>query len=301
MAKLKGKRDADSNRYAVELDGVFAGWLADVAGASACGDVETGPTGRRYSRRDKLQCRAWPGMPKSFYAWVLRSFGEPIAGSDGAITLVGSDGLQLSRMLLEDVVITSLTVPAIDDACRERAKIGLTLSPGGVRHMYRRARPIVGEAQERRAPAPATDHRIEIDGLIEECSFITRVEALTIAQEIDLDATRGLRRTAPVSATSLVVVLPEHKASGFFRWRERVPPGQASRRTATVTIGDPEVGFSVVLHDLRLLELTLLEPPADADDGREGTAEGEVLQRMRRDLRVEMAASAVGFCFLPGK
>lgn len=299
MARSKGKRDAYTNKYAVELDGVFAGWLADVAGASVSGDVETGPTGRRYSRRDQLVCRAWPGLPRSFYAWVERSFASPIAGSDGAITLVGPDGQQLSRMLLEDVVVTSLTVPAIDVRSRERAKIELTLSPGGVRHTARRARSIAERVMAQRAPSPATDHRIEIDGLIEECSFISRVEALTIAQTLAIGGGRGLVREGERAASSLVVLLPESKARGFFHWRERVPLGQASRRTATVTFGQPEVGFSVVLHDLRLMDLRVEECFVPDDDG--DLEQGEVLQRQSRDVRVEMAASSVGFCFLPGK
>ncbi len=299
--KKQRKRDASSNKYAVELDGVFAGWLADVAGASASGGVETGPTGRRYSRRDELVCRAWPGLPRSFYAWVERSFGSHVAGSDGAITLVDSEGRQLSRTLLEDVVVTSMTVPAVDDGSRERAKIELTLSPGGVRYSARRARVLPAEALAERVPTPATDYRIEIDGLIEECSFISRVEALTIAQKIDIRGERGLARVGELAATSLVVVLPEAKARGFFRWRDRVPLGQATRRTATVTIGQPEVGFSVVLHDLSLVELKVRERLGpDIDDGDE-LEQGEVLQRQRLDVRAEMAASAVGFCFLPGK
>ncbi len=298
MARSKGKRDADTNKYAVELDGVFAGWLADVAGASVSGDVETGPTGRRYSRRDQLVCTAWPGLPRSFYAWVERSFGEPIAGSDGAITLVGSEGQQLSRMLLEDVIVTSLTVPSVDARSRERAKIELTLSPGGVRHTARRAPSIAERVMAQRPPSPATDHRIEIDGLVEECFFISRVEALTIAQSLVLGGRRGLVREGELRASPLVVLLPESKARGFFRWRERVPLGQASRRTATVTFGDKEVGFSVVLHDLRLMDLRIEESLIPTDDG--DLEEGEVLQRNSRDVRVEMAASSVGFCFLPG-
>ncbi|MCB9567556.1 MAG: hypothetical protein H6710_10165 [Myxococcales bacterium] len=299
MARKQAPRDATSNRYAVELDGVFAGWLADVAGASASGDVETGPTGRRYSRRDELLCRCWPAMPRSFYAWVERSFAEPVLGSDGAITLVDSEGHQLSRMLLEDVVVTSFKVPACDASSCGRAKVELLLSPGGIRHTARRARRLGDEPLAARAPGEALPHRVEIDGLVEECSFIRRIEALTVSQTIALEAGVGLVRQGPVRAGPLVMIIPEHKAGGFFRWRESLPLGTASRRTATVTVGDPEVGFSVVLHDLILQRVDVL--PGSEDEGDEGGAlQGEVLQRQRRDLRIEALASSVGFCFLPG-
>ena len=70
-------------------------------------------------------------------------------------------------------------------------------------------------------------------------------------------------------------------------------PEAVSQRIATVTLGIPEVGFSVVLHNLRLLEVTPLEGPT--------IGEGEAPVKVRRDVRVVMGASAVGFVFLPGK
>lgn len=293
MGRQPPKRGAASNKYVVELDGVFAGWLADVAGATACGDVETGPAGRRYSRRDELVCRCWPGMPQPFYAWIERSFGDPLLASDGALALVDPGGHQLSRMLWQEGVVTSLTVPATDAECREDAKVTLTLSPSATRHTHRRAQRIPSAAEECREPAPATDLRLEIDGLAEECHFIRRIEALTIAQSIAFVPGQGLVREGAVTAGPLTVVLPEHRAQGFFQWQSRMGPDAVSQRIATVTLGTVEVGFSVVLHNLRLLEVTPIEGPT--------FGEGEAPVKARRDVRVVMGASAVGFVFLPGK
>lgn len=291
MLRQPPKRDAASNKYVVELDGVFAGWLSDVAGATACGDVETGPSGRRYSRRDEIVCRCWPGMPQPFYAWIERSFGDPPLASDGAIALVDPDGQQLSRMLWQEGVITSFTVPMTDAESREAAKVSLTLSPTATRHTHRRAQQVPAVAQEHRVPAPASGLRLDIDGLAEECHFIRRTEALTISQEIDFAPGRGLFRDGPVVASPLAVILPENRATGFFQWQNRMGPDAVSQRIATVTLGTPEVGFSVVLHNLRLLEVTPLEGSTPV--------EGEGRPRPRRDVRAVMAASSVGFVFLP--
>lgn len=293
MVRQPPKRGAASNKYVVELDGVFAGWLSDVAGATACGDVETGPAGRRYSRRDEMICRCWPGMPQAFYAWIERSFGDPLLASDGALALVDPDGQQLSRMLWQEGVVTSFTVPTTDAECRDDAKVSLTLSPSATRHTHRRAQQVPAAAQESREPAPATDLRLEIDGLAEECHFIRRVEALTISQSIVFVPGQGLCREGRARASALAVVLPEHRAQGFFQWQGRMGPDAVSQRIATVTLGTEEVGFSVVLHNLRLCEVTRLEGPT--------AGEGEGPQRVRRDVRVVMEGGAVGFVFLPGK
>ena len=289
--KRSSKRAAEGNKYAVEIGGAFAGWLSDVSGATACGAMETGPSGRVRSRRDEIVCACWPAMPRPFFEWIARSFADPIAGADGSIALVDPGGDLLSQMLFDEAVVTGLTVPAIDKVTRDAAKLGFKFSPGRVRQSYRRGQRVAPAAQAERAPPPPLDHRLEIDGLAEECSFIARFEALTIVQSIAALPGEHLRRAGPPVATPLKVVLPESKARGFVQWAERAPRGAATQRTATLTLGAPEVGFSVVLHNLRLVKLTYEDTTLDGD----GPA------RLKRDVKVELLGTSVGFCFLPGK
>ncbi len=291
MAGKSSKRGPDTNKYVVEIGGEYAGWLADVSGATACGDMETGPRGRIRNRRDEIACACWPAMPRPFFAWIERSFGEAVRGTDGSIALVDPDGNLLSQMLFQEGVVTGLHVPGHDRTTREAAKLGIKFSPGGVQQSYRRAQRVPPEINAERSPRPAHDLRLDIDGLAEECSFVRRFEAMSVVQSISARPGEGLVRSRPVAATPLKITLPESKARGFVQWYERVPRGAASQRTATLTLGAPEVGFSVVLHHLRLVKLTY----------EEATLDGEGPSRLRRDAKVEMIATTVDFCFLPGK
>ena len=74
-----GKRARTSNKYAVELDGRPAGWLTDLSGATAAGEL-----GSPAGRYEELALRCWPAMPRAFFDWILRSFAaQPAAGRQG--------------------------------------------------------------------------------------------------------------------------------------------------------------------------------------------------------------------------
>ena len=133
---------------------------------------------------------------------------------------------------------------------------------------------------------------LQIDGLEEVCCHIKRIEGLVVRQRVRRSLAEGgltVEREAPGIYTSpLVVTLPEGKGQGFMRWREACEAGKSNGRTATMVLGSPSVGFTVVLHGVRPVRIDEL-PAADSDDPR------------RRDLRVELKARDVAFALAPGK
>lgn len=273
------KRGPASNKYALELQGRHCGWLTDVAGMSASGELG-GPGCGKY---EELELRCWPGMPRPFYAWIERSFAEAPGAEDGEIVLADDGFHELSRLRWRSGVVAEFSVGACDIGQSEHARLTLKFSPQGSVRSYVGGE-LVGEALDTRWPAPPADPALHIDGLEEACSQLRRIEALSIRQRIErVRDDHGVRvlRSGAVTTSPLVLVLPEHKAHGFHRWQEACAAGRSNGRTATLALGSPAVGFTVVLQHVRPVRIV-----------EAGEGEGR-----RRDLRVELRVGAVGFAF----
>lgn len=279
------RRGRPSNRYAVELDGRPCGWLTDLAGAASGGEL-----GSPAGRYEELTLRCWPAMPRGFYEWVMRSFAAQPQGCDGLLVLADDNDRELSRLRWMDGVVTEFATTAIDAAALDTAKVALKVSPQRSQRGEVLGPELPAAAVDTRRPQPASMPGLQIDGLEEVCSHIKRVEGLVIRQRVRRSDDGCIReREAPgIYASPLVITLPEGKGQGFVRWREACELGKSNGRTATMVVGSPAVGFTVVLHGVRPLRTEELAA-ADSDDPR------------RRDLRVELRARDVAFALAPGK
>lgn len=285
MKTAPSKRGPTSNKYALELDGRPCGWLTDVAGALAVGEL--GGEGRP-GRYEELTLRCWPGMPREFYAWVAASMSSEPAPARGDVILADDGNAEMSRMSFEGGVITELALASYEYGFRDSLKLALKFSPHSSRRSYTGGH-LGGEVMEARRPLPATDPELHIDGLEEACAQVRRIEGLVIRQRIERprgeDGAHVVHRLGPPTAGRMSLVLAENKALGFIRWREAVEAGRSNGRAATLTLGAPAVGFTVVLQQVRPARIA--EEPGEPVEGR------------RRELRVELEARGVEFAFAP--
>lgn len=279
------KRGRPSNRYAVELDGRPCGWLTDLAGAAVGGEL-----GSAAGRYEELTLRCWPAMPRSFYEWVLRSFAPEPEASDGLLVLADDADRELSRLRWMAGVVTEFATTAIDAASLETAKLALKFSPQRSQRGEALGPPLSAGATETRRPLPAAMPILQIDGLEEACSHISRVEGLVIRQRIRRSIEEGPprieREAQGIYSSPLVLTVPEAKAFGFIRWLEACEAGKSNGRTATMMLGAPSVGFTIALQGVRPVRID--ELPGDEDP-------------RRRELRVELKAREVAFALAPAK
>ncbi|MDC0675642.1 hypothetical protein [Nannocystis radixulma] len=285
MKTAPSKRGPTSNKYALELDGKPCGWLTDVSGALAVGELGGD---RKPDRYEELTLRCWPGMPHDFYAWVAASMAGQPSPVRGEVILADDGNAEMSRLSFGGGVITELALASYEYGFRDSLKLSLKFSPHTSRRSYSGGH-LGGEAIEARRPLPATDPELHIDGLEEACSQVRRIEGLLIRQRIERpsgeEGLRVVHRVGPTAVGRLALVLAENKALGFTRWLEAVESGRSNGRAATLTLGAPAVGFTVVLQQVR--PARIIEEPGDVGDSR------------RRELRVELDARGVEFAFAP--
>lgn len=277
-----GRRGPTSNKYALELDGRHCGWLTDLAGAIAVGELGAA------SRFEELTLRSWPGMPRGFYQWVARSFAAEPHAADGLLQLADDDFRELSRLRWSGGVVTEFATTAIDLVAVEAMKIVLKFSPRTTqRGEPSRVSPpeLSGPALDTRWPSSSGLPTLQIDGLEEACCGLKRIEGLSIRQRVRRAPGR-CEREGGVTVGPLVVTLAEVKAQGFVRWLEACEAGRSNGRAGSLVIGAASVGFTVGLQGLRPVRID--EVPGSGDE-------------RRRDVRVELAARDVAFALAQGK
>jgi hypothetical protein len=279
------KRGSTSNKYALVLRGLHAGWLTDVAGALAVGELG----GEGSGRYEELVLRCWPGMPREFFEWVAESFAAQPGTRDGDVILADDGDSEVSRMAFQGGVVTELQLPPFEPGLRDIVKIGLKFSPRASKRTYAGGH-LGGETLDLRRPTAPTDVELHIDGLEEACSQVRRIEGLTIRQVIDRSRREEgtpVKRTGAPSVTPLTIVLAESKAQGFERWLEACQSGRSDGRAATLTLGSQAVGFTLVLRQAR--PISIIEEPGDGSEGR------------RREVRIVLAARGAEFMFAPAR
>jgi hypothetical protein len=285
-----GKRGRTSNKYSIELDGRHCGWLTDVSGAAAGGEL--GQTAGRY---EELTVRCWPAMPRGFFQWVLRSFAATPEASDGLLVLADDSDRELSRLRWLGGVVTEFATTAIDIASAESAKLALKFSPRLSQRGEALGPELAPAVVDIRRPLPAAMPIFQVDGLEEACSHIKRFEGLVVRQRVrrasgdqGVQGVQLEREAQGIYTSPLVLTLPESKGQGFRRWLEACEAGKSNGRTATLLVGAASVGFTLALHGVRPVRIDDLAA-ADSDDPR------------RRDLRVELRARDIAFALAPGK
>lgn len=279
------KRGPTSNKYALALQGRHCGWLTDVAGALAVGEL--GGEGRS-GRYEELALRCWPGMPEAFYRWVVASLADPPEAQDGELVLADDGFSEISRLGFRAGVVTELSLPEHEAGLADRTKLRVKFSPQSMRRSYHDGY-ISGEAVDTRKPAPATEVALHIDGLEEASSQVRRIEGLAVRQRVErVRADEGVlvRRVGPLQIDPLHVILAENRAHGFVRWLQSCEAGKSNGRVATLALGLASVGFTLELSQVRPMRITE-EPGAEAEDGR------------RKEVRVVLGIRAVRFAFAP--
>jgi len=227
-AAIKGPARAPGN-YAIELDGVHAGFIASAEGGNAAGDVVTEKQGPDLVQRkhignvkyEDIAVTFGAGMRKGFYEWIKASLDHNAMLKNGAIVAADFDYKEQSRLNFFNALITEVGFPALDAASKDAAKITVKFAP----EYTERA-----GGNEGTLPAVAKQHknflvsnfRLDIGGL--DCRRVNKIDAFTIKQKIVEnpvgDGHDAEREPAYLEIPNLVITLPETAAGGFYDWHE---------------------------------------------------------------------------------
>jgi len=229
----KAERSYTAGKYALEIDGQFAGWLESAEGGHATSDV-VGEKAERESIQRKhiagvkyeditVTCGA--GMSRNFYEWIRASLDKQYSRKSGALIACDYDFREMSRTEWSNALITEVGFPACDAASKDAAKMTIKFSPETTRMSTRTGASAGGvysgglNAQVQKKWLPA-NFRLQIAGLEAACTRVNKIEAIVVKQVASAGAPRW-------QVSNLVVTLPERDADLFSKWHEESVKGGA--------------------------------------------------------------------------
>jgi hypothetical protein len=215
--------------FALELDGVQAGFLEATEGGEAYGDVieETvGPdlvvrkhlAGVRYSDI-AIECGA--GMTNDIYTWIADMLGRKATRKSGAIVALDYTYTERRRMTFSQALVTEVAFPPLDAASKDSAHLAVKITPEFTqRSSGSGAKQGASVTKGTQKQWRQSNFRLTIDGL--DCTRVSRIESLAVRQAVVEDAVGELRdylkQPYAVDVGDLVVTLPESHAQDWYAW-----------------------------------------------------------------------------------
>ena len=278
-----------SGKFALELDGKDAGWLASAEGGYATADIfeeKLGPDHvvRKHIGAPKyedltIECGA--GMSGAFYDWIRSTLAGTWARKDGALVAVDYNLKQQSRLTFTQALIREVAFPALDAASKDAARLTVKIAPELTRYQRPSADGAKAAVDVKQKKWSQANFRLKLDGL----SFpgVSKIAPIVVTTAIVENAVGELREyqkePAHAEYSDLVVTLAERDAQGFVDWHEdfviKGNNGPDREKSGTLELLGPdlkEVLFTLSFSGLGIYRLAPEKVEAGTDAIRRLTA-----------------------------
>jgi hypothetical protein len=203
----------EGEHFALEIDGVPAGFVHNVSGGAAVGDVVTeklGPDniqkkhigGVKYS---DITVQVGMAQAKGMYNWIKASFDRAAVAKSGVIKACDADFRVRSVGSFQNALISEITFPACDGAAKDPAYMTVKFSPEATSFAEGS-----GNVSSAGAKPPDVGFKLEIDGV--SSKRVSKIDAFTVKQ----DFAGGTKDPVLLEIPDLSVALSE--GSGLSSW-----------------------------------------------------------------------------------
>lgn len=227
------KRSFTAGKFALDLNGDFAGWIQSMEGGQATADVVTEKLGSDLIwhkhiagvKYEDIKISCGTSMSKSFYEWIQASLDHKVTRFDGALIMADYNFKEVSRLNFFQALVTEVGFPALDAASKDAAKMSVSCAPELCRFVRKPGSTIKGEIgkgqQKKWLPS---NFKLVIDGLDDACKHVNKIEALTIKQKVVENPVGELRdyqrEPAHIEFPNLVITCSEAYADKLYAWHE---------------------------------------------------------------------------------
>lgn len=262
--------------YAIELDRAISP-IYSAEGGQATASVVLEKLGTDYIqhkhlagvRYEDIVVSCGTGMSKSFYEWIKTTFARQFVRKNGAIIAFDFNGKPVSRLEWTNGLITEVGFPACDASSKDIAKMIIKITPEVARLVLQPpGTPSLGppDAAARRRWLPA-NFRLQIDGCLEACRAVNKIEAIAVKTAVVEHAPGELRNPiatpAHLEVPDLAVTTAESKAAEFYQWHQdfviKANNGRDKEKSGTLEFLTPDLKaalFTLTFHGLGIFKLT---------------------------------------------
>lgn len=227
-------RSYTAGRYAMDLDGDFAGWIKSVEGGHAKAEVivekiATDIFARKHIagvKYEDISVQIGTAMSNSFFQWIDNSIMHKSQRiSNGSIISADFDTNEVSRLNFFNALITEVGLPACDASSKDAATMTVKFAPEYTRNKTGSGAKISGPTGngQQKLWTPS-NFRFRVDGFDDACKWVSKVEALTIKQKVvenPLGEIRDFQKEcAYIEIPNVVFTIAESHADLFYKWHE---------------------------------------------------------------------------------
>ncbi|HEY7724322.1 MAG TPA: phage tail protein [Anaeromyxobacteraceae bacterium] len=270
------------DKFGLELDGSFAGWLESFEGGDAVGAVVTEKVGPDLIRKkhlgpvkyEDITISTGAGMSKVFYDWIRDTLGGRPPRKNGSVIAADRDAVERSRLDFSNALVSEVSLPAADVSSKDSGALTVKLSPELTRRAAGSGASIKVDSKVAKRWLPA-NFRLTIDGL--DTSHVSKVDSITIKQKVAESPIGDDRDCAAAPAglefPNLAVTVAQAQAQSFYDWHEDFVitgnSGDDRERAGALEFLDPtrrEVLFSLSFNHLGVFKVAA-EKAGSGDDG----------------------------------
>jgi hypothetical protein len=281
-----------TSTVALELDGIFAGFLTSVEGGNAFAEILAEPVGPDLIQRKRPGPVRFEDLiievpfdrdAKPLNDWITATLTANPVQHDGAIIFADFNLIEVKRLEFFNATLTEVTVPAADAADgKNPALLTLRLTPQTTRLAGGTGKKLSDRRLKSKAVL-AGNFRLNVQNLEQACKRITKVSPISAKRALS-GAPMGQEkfRQAPsaggvLDCSKVSITLPEADAGPFYSWFDyTVVKGQPdAERSGLLEWLDPT--SKTVLASVQLGGLGIVRyAPEAAEAGTE--ARGSVVQ-----------------------
>ncbi len=216
--------------FALELDGISAGFSRGIDGGAITADVIDEPVGpdgvaRKHIggvKYEDITVQAGFGMSKGIYDWIKASLDRAAPRHTLTAQTLDAKLNVASERHFFDALISEVVIPACDGSAKDPAYMTVTFAPESTRDTPPSGKSPGAPPKDRQKTWLPSNFKLTIGDL--PCSRVNKIEALVIKQGVASTAigeTRDYEKEpTKVEVPNLVITLPESVAKPFYDWHE---------------------------------------------------------------------------------
>ncbi|HYM21537.1 MAG TPA: phage tail protein [Candidatus Kapabacteria bacterium] len=293
QSMMRDKRSYTAGKYAIELDGLSAGWIQSAEGGHATSDIAEKTSDDHIQKKhiagvkyEDISVTCGANMRKNMYDWIKSSFDRKYTRKSGAIIAADYNYKEYSRVEFNNALISEIGLPALDAASKDAAKMTIKFSPEWTRYKKGDStNDLSGNykfgsgVQKQWTPS---NFRLKIDGLDDACKKVNKIEAITLKQKV-VENPVGEMRTyekepAKLEFPNLVITIPESHSNGFYKWQKDSVINTGEKKGTLDYLDDSgNPLFTLTFQNLKIFKIT----PDKMESGSEG------IRRVKVEMYVE--------------
>jgi hypothetical protein len=294
-------RSYAASHFAIELEGVSAGFVKSVDGGGIVGEVVNEPGSATYYQKKHIgnvtygefTVRLGLSMAKSVYDWISASLVGTYERKSGAVVAADFDYKERARREFHDALITEIGFPALDASSKDPAYLALTFAPDLTRRKAGSGAKLQAPATQKQKQWLASAFRVEVAGM--PTGKVSKVDAFTIKQTAVTDevgeARLSTKEPGKLEFPNLKITVAETDAGPWEAWHEDfVVNGnneESKEKSGAIVFLSPDRQDElarVVLHGVGIVSV---EP-------EQGDAAGDTIRRIKAELYCERMEFSTG-------